>query len=326
MYLATSVHITFPATRDREEMKFISCNSFRVESSWQTLTDTCEFIISQKLFFKQETRIFEKIKTGDPFYLEAGYNGNYEKEFTGYVSEILDDLPVVFKGEDNMYKLKRTRVNKSYKSVKLSKLLRDIVPSQFNVDTADIQLGDFLFKNYTVAQVLTELKDNYGIYSYFVDNTLYSGRIYQDNPRTEVVRYDFGKKNFIENDLKYRHKNDFQLKVTMRSHLKNGKVLKETVGDPEGQEQKLVCSNITDRDQIKKLAQKELERLQYDGYRGTITGFGIPMVRHGYTVIITNPNNPNKNGNFYVDSVTTTFNDKGAIRRVCKLGKKAAVQ
>lgn len=330
MYLATNVHITFPEfkgekrTTPRKALVYKSVNSFRIEKSWQNLTDTCDFIIAKRLFRADALRLFDKIKTGDPFYIDAGYNGQYNREFTGYISQILDDLPVKFKCEDNMYILKRTPVNRSFsKGVTLKALLRAIVPAQFNIDCANVTLGDFLFKNYNVATVLKELKDNYGLYSYFFNNTLVCGKIYQDNPQNQVVKYVFNK-NIIGNDLSYRTKDDYQIKVTMTSHLSNGKRIKETVGDPDGVEQKLVCTNVTDRTQLKALAQKELDRLKFDGYRGTLTGFGIPFVEHGYTATIINPNNPDRNGNYYVNSVITTLDDKGAIRRVSKIGPKAA--
>ena len=323
MYLASNVHIAFPQYRDRKAFAFKSVSSFRTESSWQTLTDTAEFIIAKKLFFEEKGRVFELVKPGDPFYIDAGYNGSYNREFTGFISEVLDDLPVLFKCEDNMYVLKRTPVNKTFKAIKLADLLKAIIPPQFSIDAMDVLIGTFVFKQYTVAQVLTELKDNYGIYSYFVDNTLVSGKIYADNPENQVVKYGFNK-NIIDNDLKYRRKDDYQIKVTMRSHLSNGKMIKETVGDPEGVEQKLICSNVSDRVQLRNLAQKELDRLKFDGYRGTLTGFGLPFVRHGYTASISNTQFKDREGNYYVDAVTTTFNNQGAIRRIAKIGPRAA--
>jgi len=50
-----------------------------------------------------------------------------------------------------------------------------------------------------------EAKDDYGIYSYFVGDTLISGKIYLDNPHTDVVKYEFTQ-NVISNDLKYGEK------------------------------------------------------------------------------------------------------------------------
>lgn len=329
MYLASNVHITFPEfkgdkrTAPRKAITFKSVNSFRTDKSWQHLTDTCEFIIAKTLYFEEKGRVFELVKSGDPFYLEAGYNGEYFREFTGFVSEILDDLPVVFKCEDNMYKLKRVPVNKTFSGITLKTLLTSIVPKEFKIDCADVVLGDFVFKHYTVAQVLQELKDNYGLYSYFIDDTLVSGKIYTDNPQQQTVKYQFNK-NIIANDLKYRRADDYPVKVTIRSHLQNGKRKKVTVGDPEGVEAKLVVCNVADETALKKLAEKELARLKYDGYRGTLTGFGIPYVTHGYTANIVNLSNADRNGNYYIDQVVTQFFDQGAIRRVSTVGRKAA--
>lgn len=322
MYLASNVHITFPEFRGRKGFAFKTVNSFETEKSWQNLTDTAKFIIAKQLYFDEKGKVFELVKPGDPFIIEAGYNGQLNKEFEGFISEVLDDLPVVFKGEDNMYVLKRTPVNKSYGSVKLENLLRDIVPPQFKIDAMDVVIGSVLYQGYTVAGVLTDLKEQLGLYSYFVGDTLVCGKIYTDNPETQTVKYTFTK-NIHENDLKYRRKDDIRLKVTMTSHLSNGKKIKATVGDDDGEEQKLICTNVSDKEALEKLAQKELDRLKINGYSGTLTGYGLPYVTHGYTAIIKNLENPEKDGSYYVDSVTTTFNDQGAIRRIAKIGPSA---
>lgn len=323
-YLATEVHIGFPESRGRKAIAFKSCSTFRIESSWKVLTDTAEFVVSKQLCFADRQRVFELIKPGDPVYIDAGYNGNLNREFTGFISEILDDLPVLFKCEDNMYHLKRTPVNKSYKSVSLKQLLTDIVPPKYKIDAADVQLGALLFQKQTVSQVLTELKDKYGLYSYFVDDTLVSGKIYMDNPNNQVVKYTFFKNILPGNTLRYRRKTDIRIKVTMTSHLKNGKKKKVTVGDDDGEEQKLICSNVENEEELRKLAQKEFDRLKIDGWKGWFIGFGIPFVRHGYTATIKNIENPDKEGNYYVDAVTTNLDDFGAIRRTVKPGPKAA--
>lgn len=326
MYYAVNVEVVFPVNKaGRPEIKFTTISSFKVESSWQVLTDTADIVLSKKLFFDEKGKVFELVKAGDPIKLRAGYGGEFLEEFKGYVSEILDDMPVVLKCEDNMYVLKRTSVNKSYSSVKLEKLLKDIVPADFTIDAMDIELGSLFLSRTTVSQVLQMLKDDYGIYSYFVGDTLISGKIYLDNPHSDIVKYEFTQ-NVISNDLKYRRKDDILLKVTMTSYLSDGTKIKVTVGDPEGQEQRLVCSNISSESEIKKLAEKQLERLKIDGYSGGLVSYGIPFVRHGYTASLTNHEYPERAGDYYVDSVTTSLSDQGAYRRNVKIGSKAAKQ
>ena len=329
MYLATNVHITFPEfkgekrTSPRKEIVFKSVNSFKIDKTWQSLTDTCEFVIAKRLYLEEKGRVFELIQPGDPFYIDAGYNGEYNREFNGFISEILDDLPVTFKCEDNMYILKRKVINKSYKNIKLSALLKDIIPSQFKIDCPDVVIGDFLFPKWSVSQILQELKDKCGFYSYFNGDTLVCFKIFEDNPKNQTVKFTFNK-NVIANDLKYRKTNDYRIKVTAISRLTNGKKIKEIVGDLDGVEAKLYFTNVKDRAALIKMANAELTRLRYDGYRGSLTGFGIPFVEHGYTAEIINPENPERNAKYYVNGVTTTLDNKGAIRRNCKIGKKAA--
>lgn len=326
MYLATNVKIVFPESRGRGALMFNTCSRFKIQSSWKSLTDTAEIEIAKALYFEDKGRVFELIKAGDPVYIEAGYNMTYNREFTGFISEILDDLPVMFKCEDNMYKLKRISVNKSYGSVTLATFLRAIVPAEFSIDAMDVNLGSIFYKQHTVATVLQDLKDHFGIYSYFVGNTLVSGKIYSDNPSKDVVKYFFDglNQNIKTNNLKYRKQDDIRLKVTMTSHLSTGKKIKVTVGDEDGQEQKLVCSNVTSETEIKKLAEKELARLKIDGYQGDLVSFGIPFVRHGFTATLKSIINPDRDGNYYVDGVTTEFYDDGGIERKVKIGPRAA--
>lgn len=323
MYLASNVHITFPEHRGRKAFKFKSCSSFRTDCSWKHLTDTCEFVIAKQLYFSDKARVFELVKAGDPFYIEAGYNGEYNREFTGYVSEVLDDLPVIFKGEDNMYLLKRTAVNKVFNNATLGQILKSIVPKQFKIKCADVKIGTWVFPKYTVAQVLQELKDKCGIYSYFVGDTLVSGLEYVDNPQNQTVNLQFNK-NVISNDLRYRNKSDYPVKVVVISHLSDGKRKKVTVGDPDGVLNQLVTTGVNEESELRKLAQKTLAKLQYDGYRGTMVTFGIPFIAHGYTANIVNLQNEDRTGNYYVDRVITEFTNQGAIRRTCTLGPKAA--
>lgn len=328
MVVAVVVKLTFPEHEGRKGFILKTVSTFKVESSWQNLTSTAEIVIAKKMFFEEKGKVFELIRAGDPFELSGGYDGVYNQEFKGFVSEILDDMPVVLNCEDNMYILKRTSVNKSYSIVTLKQLLKDLVPGQFSIDCADINLGSLLLKKTTVSQVLQSLKDDYGIYSYFVGDTLVSGKIYLDNPNNQVVKYSlFGAtNNVIKNDLKYRRLADILIKVTMTSHLSDGKKKSVTVGDAGGQEQKLVCANITDTATLTALATKEYKRLKIDGYNGTITTFAIPFVKHGYTASMINKEYPEKDGDYYIEGVTTQLNDQGAYHRTVRIGKRAAKQ
>lgn len=325
MIYAVNTQLIFPEPeRGRTSFKMNSVSSFWVESSWQTLSDKGEIVIAKEMLLSDRKKVFDYIKSGDPVILKGGYNGTLIEEFVGYVSEIQDSMPLVLSLEDNMYHLKRTRVHKSYDSIKLEALLKEIVPSRFKINAMDVDLGSLFLPNTTVSQVLQHLKDHYGIYSYFVGDTLVSGKIYLDDTETVKLSINGFNKNVVKNDLKYRRKEDIVLKVTMTSYLSDGTKKSVTVGDEGGQEVKLVCSNVEDVAEIKKLAMKDYDRLKVDGLSGSITSFATPFIRHGFKAQVINNEVPNQEGFYYIDGVRTTLTDRGAYWRVSKVGPKAA--
>jgi len=302
------------------DFSFDRISSVQIESSWDLLTDTAEVTIPRALYFASEI-LKDKIKVGDSITIELGYNGANNVEFEGYVTKITTDTPVVISCEDAMWKLKQKSVNKVFKKISLQDLLSEIV-TDFDTAAADLQLGTLVIENSTVAKVLQALKDDYGIYSYFKGNTLVSGKIYLDN--TEQVEYGF-EKNIISHDLKYVNADDLKIKITAESIKHDGTKLTVSVGDDDGEESKLVYSGIDTQSELKKLAELDLARLKVDGYEGTITTFGVPYVQHGYTAYLESNQYPERAGYYYIDSVSTTFNNSG-FRRTLKIGGRASEQ
>ena len=329
MHLVVNVEIIFPAitreTESRKEIKIRSVNSFSVNSSWRNLTDTAEVVIAKKLYVEQKKKLFDLLKTGDTIIIRGGYGGQYNEEFRGFITYIEDDMPVRLICEDTMYRLKRVPVKLSKSNITLKQLLTEIVPKEYTIDAMDIGLGKVFFDKVTVAQVLNLLKDNFGIYSYFIGDTLVSGKIYSDNPQKDKVKYvlEGPGKNTIKNDLKHRKAEDRKLKIVMRHLKSDGSVTEVEIGDKEGQVNQLYCGE-SDKIKMRALAKKELDRLKFDGYEGGVTTFAIPFAKHGFTTVLVDKLNEQKSGSYYIDEVTTTLNDMGAYHRVIKLGPKAA--
>ncbi len=303
------------------ELSFDRISSFLIESSWDLLTDTAELKIPRALYFGSEI-LKDKIKVGDSIAIKLGYKGDNKTEFEGFVTKIVTDTPVIISCEDAMWKLKQISVNKVFKNTSLKDLLTAIIPTEFEFDAADLQLGTLVIENSTVAKVLQTLKDDYGIYSYFKGNKLISGKIYLDN--TEQVEYGF-EKNIISHDLSYVTADDLKIKITTESIKRDGTKLTVSVGDDDGEESKLIYSGINSESELKKLAELDLERLKVSGYKGTITTFGVPNVEHGYTAYLESNQYPERAGYYYVDSVSTTFDTNG-FKRTIKIGGMASEQ
>ena len=119
MVLAMNCKITFPPTeRHKETFVLKKVISVNIESSWKYLTDKATIELPRKsipLFAENNRTNYyshkEYIKQGDPIKIELGYNGNLEQEFVGYITQIMDGIPVIMKLEDEMYQLKKQAVN-----------------------------------------------------------------------------------------------------------------------------------------------------------------------------------------------------------------------
>ncbi len=302
-----------------KDFSFYRVSSVEINSGWDLLTDTAVVKIPRDLYLASKV-LRDNIKVGTEITIELGYNGVNNVEFQGFVTKIIADTPVIIHCEDAMWKLKQVSVNKVFKGISLKNLLAEIVPSFYSINAADLQLGNLLFEKTTVSKVLLFLKDEYGIYSYFRGNTLISGQIYLDN--TQTVQYGF-EKNIISNDLSYVTKDELKLKITAECIKNDGTKLTVSVGDEDGEENKLVYSGITSESELKKLAELDLKRLKVNGYKGSIQTFGVPFVQHGYTANLESNNYPERDGNYYTDNIGTEFSN-GGFKRGVKIGGKAA--
>ncbi|HXU28020.1 MAG TPA: hypothetical protein VN698_12390 [Bacteroidia bacterium] len=315
--------MVFPDYRGRKGFTFYTVNSFNATKSWKQLTDNSEVKVAKKLYFDELGQVYKLIQAGDPVELWSGYDGDYNLDFTGFVSFVNDTMPVVLQMESPMWLMKRTPVNVSYSSINLQQLLKNIVPSNYEIDAYDIELGSVFLPKMTVAGVLTLLKDQKGLYSYFDGNKLICGKIYSDNTHAKVYTLDL-LKDCITNNLEYRSKDQIKIRVTMTSYNAKGKKKVVHVGDKDGEEQKLVCTNVTDETVLLALATKTLDRLKFDGYQGTILIFGNIPIKIGDIINLTSDEWPERAGHYYVDNVDPNCDENGGLRKLLTLGPKAA--
>ena len=137
-----------------------------------------------------------------------------------------------------------------------------------------------------------------------------------------VVLYSM-QKNIEKSSLEYKKAIDRKVEVTVeRTNLK-GKVESITTGTTGGDKITLKVGSVATGD-LKKIANAELLRRSADGYEGSIDTWLIPFVKPTYSAKIKDKDYPDKDGTYYVTSVTTTVSDSGAKRTV-KLGVKLSL-
>lgn len=293
---------------------FFWVNSIESESSWELLTDTAKLVLPNNININQE-RYFEQIKSGDRVMIEVGYDDELETLFKGYVTYVKPRVPVEITCEDETWQLKQNTISDSGKNMDVEKLLSKHF-SNYKTQHLNVTLGNYYIDDISGAKLLEQLKSDFGLYSFFRGDTLVVGKRYNAETAT---RHKFKLNyNVIEDELEFKRKDQVKLKVKAISNNEDGTKTEVELGELDGESRTLNFYNLSQAD-LKEAAEREMERLVYDGWRGSFTAFGEPFVKHGDIVELLMDDESEKTGNYWVDEVKYSFGVDG-FRQEIKLG------
>lgn len=303
----------------------------KVESDFKKLTDNCEIKLPSNLALKgQELRTL--IQRGDQVTLSAGYLPELNVEFTGYVTEVKPEATFTIVCEDAMYLLKTTPSiiegeQNAWKSQTLDGLLKRLLKGKVPYECLDMQLGAYRLTEKTVAKELERLRERFGLYSYFRDGTLKVGFGYDLSERKEASFGFTGTKGNVPSDgmdLTYRDADSQKVKVKAVIMKKDGSQETIELGDTDGEVHTLHYNYTeADRGSIRKIAEADMAKLKYSGYRGSFRAYGQPFCKHGFIANVTDDNYPERVGSYFIDKTVMTITSSGGYRRTINLGKKA---
>jgi hypothetical protein len=267
--------------------------------------------------------ILELIKVGDKVKIESGYNGMLGVEFTGYIKEIESDLPLIIHCEDETYLLRQTSFIKSYRSATLKQVLADIIPKSITWEAPDTHIGKYQIDRASAHDVLSDLMKRYGLYSRLNNGHLKVGLAYDFANTSKVHVYTIGI-NVKKNELKYKRKDDFKIRFKATATNPNGKKVHATVGslDLDASVRTLNFAGPMTEAQLKEKARGVMSKLVYDGYTGTITGFGMPRTRAGDALQIRDKWEPEREGRYLIEKVDIIYNESDGYKRVNTLSYK----
>ncbi|MBA9078936.1 hypothetical protein [Rufibacter quisquiliarum] len=301
---------------------FRKINKVKIKNTWKELG--AEATIS---LYNLKGKLEQAITAGMPVEVWLGYDGILRKEFSGYVRSISPKIPFEVECEDEVYHLKRKTVNNSWRSISLRNLLEYLMPhAVLSANIPNVILSPFRLNKVTVADALRKLKEEYLMCAYFRDGRLFVGLPYTEFSSQSGVPggaaiYDFAKNIASEGSLTYRNKEDVRLRAKVVNILKNNTRQQIEVGDPDGELRTLTFRNASaNESELRKLAERELEKYKFEGYRGSFTGFGLPYISHSGTIELRDSRYPQRAGRYVVDSVNTTFGVDG-FRREIEIGK-----
>ena len=305
------------------QLRYKRVTSVEVNRNWRNLTQTASINFPRRAFINgQEVKVKDLIKIGDPVTIKAGYNGDNNLLFEGYLVRYNPNRPFSLECEDEMWKQKKGDINQVYPA---GTTIKTLITATYSGPVVyldpNIKLGQCELTHATPAQVYEELKRTYSIPCFFRCKTLVVGKQY--NPDTQVKHTFYPDKNIIDKDsLVFRTKEETQYLITGISIKPDNSRITYKKGETGGDQYTRNYFNI-DEATLKNNVDREYNLAVYSGWRGNFTGWGLPFVQVGDIAKLTNNYYPEFNGNYLIDGVTTKIS-KGGIRQIITPGPAAS--
>jgi hypothetical protein len=294
-------------------------------------------------------------KRGDKVKIELCYGyDNDEKlktRFEGFITGVSSTLPITITCEDKMWLLKQTSLtlpdpanytpaNKTsgynvddtkYSLAQLLDIIVNSVKEKITYTTVDdkFDLGNLTYSNQSAAQILQNLKDTHGLYSYFKDDgSLYVG-FYNDILSNNIQ--EFAMEEVVTDDkLTWVNADDVSVKVqgistpsdktkdkvTYEAYYKNGNITDVVPKEPFIGDIKIKNTKNQNSDSLKKMVVNFLPTYTYTGFKGEIETLGEPLVNHGDVCYLTSKKMPERNGYYLIKGVKIRDGIKGYFQTI----------
>ncbi|KAA2244568.1 hypothetical protein F0L74_00910 [Chitinophaga agrisoli] len=317
------------------DYKMETVTAVKIKKSIHSFVDTALITLPASSRLKTSTtNVPESVPTparfqeGNKVEIWLGYDQEdaLHLEFTGFVRRVNAATPCVIECEGYSWQLGRKNVHWSTgkKPEKLKDLLAKLVSgtditlssSIPDMDVQQISEGDISGK-----AALDWLKKNLYLTVYFSGKELYAGLAYLNEENNEKVGYQIGWNLVKDDELKFRKAEDIKLLVRMVSFNTRNRATKAEAGDSNGVVNTIFAQHNLTEAELKKMAEKNVKDLRYDGYEGKITGFLAPFALPGYGAVLKDPNYKEREGTYLIESTEVNFGNGGG-RRLCELGRK----
>jgi hypothetical protein len=302
-------------------------NDVTITRSFDNQTQTAKVILPRNLKYNNKN-IYEGenalIKRGDRIELYAGYLPNMPLLFSGYISKINNNVPLEILCEDEMFLLKQKQApNLSYRTVNLRTFIEKVLgDSKIPFEALNAELGQIRTQNASIGKVLQVLRNDYGLYSYFVNGTLYVGLAFQIDQAKEQV-FLFERQMIVDGmDLIYLKKEDVKVQIKGVLIGKDNKKTEYSYGDSDGELRTIFQYGGT-KAELDQKAKSFLEQMNYTGYYGSFNTFLEPTVVPGDHAIIDSYKYPERKGTYLIKSVETSFGTNGGRQKI-ELERKIA--
>lgn len=305
---------------------FDKINSITITRSWDNQTQTAKVILPRNVQYNKRN-IYEGanaiMRRGDKITITGAYHPNETVVFTGYISKINNNVPIELQCEDEMFLLKQTiSPNLTYKSVNLRTLVAKMLTNtSLPFKAINAELGPIRLQGASVGKVLQTLRDQYGLYSYFVDGVLRVGLAYYPNEaNTGVFLFELMVKDGM--NLTYLKKDD--VKVQVKGIIIKDNAREEYIyGDATGDTRTVFQYGGTKSDLDLK-CNSFLEQSNYTGYYGGFRTFLEPIMKPGDYALVDSYKYPERKGKYLIKEVSTTISTSEGGKQTIELERKIA--
>lgn len=293
-----------------------------IHSSVELLADTASVVLPASEYGKA-LDVESKLKRGDQVSIGIGYTEyGILEEFKGWLQAIrTDDGSITLECEDDLFLFRKDLANIQFKAITIKNLLNHVIKGcglSYKLNCSyEWTYTKFTINAATGFDVLKKVQEECG-----ADIYLKNGTLHVHAPAEKVGKnriYDFAR-NIEKSDLKYRTSADRKVRVVVKALLPDGKVRKIETGTTGGDKKEIMCAT-SDIASMTRRGEIEAKRLSYDGYEGSFDTWLIPVAEAGDSATLSDADYPEKDGKYFITSVTTEFGATGGSRKI-ELGIK----
>lgn len=303
----------------------VGINECLIEQSVSDFADRAVITMPRNFTKRDGKGITEFIHKGDPVVVRLGYD-ELEVEFEGYIDTIGDATPLVVTCDGVWWPHKRNALKpKTFEKATLKEVLEYAFVG-YTIDCPAVELGTWMVGSVSSHVVVKALRDQVGFYTkldqaskkitcyypYEAATTVKHTYVFGTNDDDKIKQLQQRKMfpNIKRNNLVFSVKADIKIRLTAKAKQRDGSTLKVELGsdDPGASKRtRNYGSNITTAEALKAEAEKDLKRMVFDGYTGTVTGFGWPRVEAGDAVTFVDPDNAEREASYLVDKVQKKY-------------------
>ena len=290
-----------------EGFKPFTASAIEWQTSVKDYINTASVTLPSKVWYKGNfVRADEVIQEGKKINIYAGYNGNLQERFRGFIARVNSSIPVVLTCEGYAYALREVRGYSNYaQNVTVKEILQEILAGtgiKLSSTNPEVRLSNVSLTNLSAWEVLDFIEEQ-GLRVFFKADVLYIDL--EEKVTGRSVNLYLGRNTKKDKGLKFTDPDlaNVGIKLNAPTGVTNGLFTEvtTTVGNATSVVER---QTLVDNPQNQRIIAESLQRQEATkGYEGSVTCFLSPLIEAGDKAEIKDNINPKRNGSYFVSEV-----------------------